>query len=58
MFYRNIALLPRSGQRCDASLQSAALLPHSQEGAATLQDHLLRWRLEGRGLQHKVLQKC
>lgn len=36
---------------CDVSLHPAVLLSRSQWGAATLQGHLLRWMLEGRGLQ-------
>lgn len=58
MFCRNFSLLSRPRQCDDVSVHSAVLLSHSQRGKTTLLDRLLRWRLEGRGLQHKTFQCC
>lgn len=46
----------KAGQ-CRDPLHSAVVLCQAQWGAATW-DHLLRWKLQGRGLQHKVFHKC
>lgn len=35
-----------------------SVLPDSQRGAVTPQEHLLRWTLNGSGLHHKAFQKC
>lgn len=56
-----VEILPFYQRLCqcdDVSVHSAVLLSHSQPGKATLLDRLLRWRLEGRGLQHKAFQCC